>query len=339
MMTSSSFNSYVISPPRGSHRPLGGILLVSLLFLLPATACSGGGGNGPDPCEDELPPSSIAFPDTTTAQAKMLLEARSQYTSDGKRTDSTLLNLGLVDLSAIKIDSRFPAPCCASMACFQLSGSPSTSCRGTPGGACGKTTCSDHETCIGDICVTCETPQAIEANKAILSGSGLASGPIELENKGGGKFLKSGLAAPLFATGAIELQITGRAAAGYFPSANVTVNAPDALVLTEPDPTKPSNAASGTDMPIRWKAGNGDRVEISLRSVDPSATDMVVCIARDDGCATLPIGAIEWIKLTMRPTEKLSLTVKRILNSYVQTNNTTGALIKASQRVDLILDP
>lgn len=319
-----------------------GRVFCALLFAaaLASTGCSDDGGSGGDKaCEDEGPPASTSFPDSALLQASLLVEQRTQHADDGTKTESTIVNLSLADLTTYKVDSRFPTPCCAAMACYQLTGAPVTGCRGTPGGACGAATCGNNEMCVKDQCLPCER-QGLQAEKAVLSGAGLAAGSVELEDKGAGKFLKAGLAAPLFAAGKVDLAITGRSEAGYFPSASVSVEAPTPLEVTSPDPTQPAGPVSGTDMPIKWTPGNGELIELTLKSASTTVTDKVVCVARDDGCATVPIGAIEWVKLNMSAGEQISLTLRRVTSAYSEPsgNDDAGLLIKASSRVEMLLE-
>jgi len=63
----------------------------------------------------------------------------------------------------------------------------------------------------------------------------------------------------------------------------------------------------------------------------------VVCIARDDGCATIPIGAFEQIRTAMKPDDKIELTVRRYVSTVESLETTTAVQIKASTRVDLEL--
>ncbi|PID38592.1 MAG: hypothetical protein CSB49_04825 [Proteobacteria bacterium] len=313
-------------------------LVFALVFAI-AGCADDGGGDGDKPCDDEGPPTSTSFPDKALLQASLLVEQRAQYAADGTKTESTIINLSLSDFTTYKVDSRFPTPCCASMACFQLSGAPNDGCRGKAGEACGAVTCANNEMCVEGTCVLCAR-QSLEAEKAVLSGPGVAAGSVELENKGSGKFIKAGLPTPLFAEGSMELAITGRGEAGYFPTSSVSVTAPDVLEVTTPDPKQPASAVSGTDMPIKWKAGNGDRIELTMKSALPSVTDKIVCVARDDGCATIPIGAIEWVKLDMTPGEQISLTLRRIKSAYggIDSADHAGVLIKATSRVEMLLD-
>jgi hypothetical protein len=314
------------------------LLIGSLSALLAIAGCSDdGGGGGNEACDDEGPPTSTSVPDAVLKRASLLVEQRSQYTADGSKTDSTIVNLSLLDFSTYDVDSRFPTPCCAAMACYQLTGAPVTGCRGTAGGPCGAATCANNETCVQDKCVLCE-PQPLLADKVTLAGAGFAPGSTDLEDKGGGKFLKAGLPAPLFATGPIDVTLTGRGDAGYFVSGSVSVDAPAPLVLLSPDPTQTAAAVSGTDMPIKWTAGNGELIELTMKSAVPGVTDKIVCIARDDGCATVPIGAIEWVKLDMKAGEQIALTVRRVSAAYSEAGAGMGMLVKASSRIDMLLE-
>lgn len=307
-----------------------------LLVLLATTAiaCSDSTPSGPDPCEDEAPPTLPGFADAVLRRASLRIEDRAQYAQDGTRTDSAIVSMALVDLSAYKIDSRFPSSCCGAMACFQLTGSPVEGCRGTPGGSCGSATCGNDEVCINDVCTAC-VQQPLTADKVVVEG--LTGGTIELDDANGGKFLKAGLASPLFGADDIKVDVTGRTEAGYFASYTQTLTPPDALVLQDPDPNKQS-AVPTIDMPIRWTKGNGEWIELTLRSAEPSVTDKVVCVARDDGCATVPIGALEWVKLSMKPGEKMQLIVQRMRSVVDSQDATTGMQIKASTRIDMLLD-
>ena len=332
-MTTSSSTS---SDRRGGRVALLSSLAVCSVLALALGACSDDGGNGgPDTCEDEAAPTSTTLPDQILKQANMLVEERTQYTADGTKTQATIVNLNLSDFSFVEVDSRFPLPCCGAMACFQLTGKGNSSCRQKAGGPCGSDTCTSDESCVNDVCEPCK-PKPLLADKATLSGAGLAGGSVELEDKGSGKFLKAGLPAPLFGSGDVTLSLTGRSEADYFPSSEVTVTAPEPLVLQNPDPSA-TTSLSNTDLPVRWKAGNGELIELTLKSADPAITDKVVCIARDDGCATVPAGAIEWVKLAMKPGEKFSMSVRRVVSS-LKDGGDHATLVKAASRVDFQLE-
>jgi hypothetical protein len=107
------------------------------------------------------------------------------------------------------------------------------------------------------------------------------------------------------------------------------------MELTSP---QPNSRAGGSDLSLEWVAGNGERIEITLLSTDTSQTDKVICLAADDGCATIPAGALDFIKANMTVADKIRVIVKREKSAVKNVAANTGMQIKATTRIDFLLE-
>ncbi|MBW2733729.1 MAG: hypothetical protein JRH20_15180 [Deltaproteobacteria bacterium] len=312
------------------------VSLFCLALLGLPSGCSDDGPNEEN-CHDEAPPATAGLPATTLRVASASLEFRVDYTAGAGRNESTVVNLSLVDLSTVYTQSRFPSPCCGSMACFSLTGSPAKSCRGgQTDGFCEAVTCPDNHVCDGETgtCVPCAR---VPLNADKVTVSGLSSGSVDLESPAVGAFVTTSVTPPLFSTDPVQIDVIGRDEAGYFPTYSQVIEPPDALEILSPDPSAPGPAGM-SDLPLKWRAGNGEWMEVTLRSSNPDITDKVVCLAVDDGCATIPIGALETMRLDMPPEDRILMTVQRVRTQIDSLSGDNGAQLKVSSRVDFALE-
>ena len=311
---------------------LGGYLLVPVLLLGALLGCSDNTASV-DTCVDEAPPEMAAIPDEVLLRGSALVEMRSVYDIAGAKTDSALINFSLVDLTTWQVDSRFPAACCGSMACFNLTGSPNEGCRGTAGGPCGRSTCGADEVCVEGQCKTCAR-ESLTADKVVIAGT--AAGDLELTaNSTNDTFIYPTAPTELFASGPLTLQVTGRSEPGFVQDYEQQLEVPSPLKLLAP--TLPASAGN-VDLDLKWEKGNGDWIEVVLRSSNPKITDKVVCIAKDDGCASIPAGAFDLAKQNMTSNETFSVTMARIKQALktVSSGKVVSSL-KLSRRIDLSL--
>ena len=128
-----------------------------------------------------------------------------------------------------------------------------------------------------------------------------------------------------------SLDLAGKNDAAFFPSYKQTLKAPRPLDLTSP---QNGTVAPLGDVEVKWtNAGAADFVEISLRTDRQGDTDAVVCVARDDGCHTLPAVAFDRLLLGMAPENNFELTIKRINVSVNEISGDTAAEARAIERV------
>lgn len=287
------------------------------VVVVVVTLLGGCGGDGADgSCIDETAAATDSFPDSAVRRAQLRLERRTTQQTDGSLAEQLLAQMSLVDLTKVDVTSRPPEPCCGLRSCFLLTGSPTTSCRKGFKPPC--------------------LPEPLDADKVTVTG--LVGGSVTLDSAGGGRFTKTGLKSPLFTDNPITVKVQAKSSSSSFPSYDQKLAAPAQLELTSPDPKAKQLSAGTTDLDVAWNAGDGDWVELSVSSNAKGATDRVVCVVEDDGCATMPIGAIEAIKLDMKPTDKIELTVTRVKSTTRTLDAKTGAQIKAQSRVELLLD-
>jgi hypothetical protein len=308
-----------------------GRTLLVMALLLCAAGCSDEASD--NRCEDEDPPKLAGLSDDIYKAARASLEQTTKVAEDGSKSETTSVSVSLTDYTAFEIVSRPLVPVGGFVSCFQLTGSPQEKCRGNPGGQCGSTTCGPQQVCINGACEDC-VRQKLDADKVSITG--LAAGSIDLERKSEGSFRKTPPpAAPLYGDGTIAVSLTGRSEAGFFPSTDLQIEPPTKMELTSP---QPNSRAGGSDLSLEWVAGNGERIEITLLSTDTSQTDKVICLAADDGCATIPAGALDFIKANMTVADKIRVIVKREKSAVKNVAANTGMQIKATTRIDFLLE-
>lgn len=305
MRTSSSSNSARTS---GARRG-GWRALVATTLALGTLACGSSGDGGP--CLEENPPELDGFADEVLRVAQAQLETRRVYDASGALTETALVGFTALDLSTGATSSRLPAPCCGVTSCFLLTGEPTPRCPSELAETCGSVTCqAGRETCVAAACVPCRpTPLPVEA----VAFEGLAAGTLELTalDSTRARWGKPDATPPLFGASTVEVRVTGASQGGGLPGYAQTIDSPEPLALLQPNPLAPT-ALGDTDLPLRWKPGNGDWVEARLRGASDASRDAVVCIGRDDGCLTVPVGAIETISLNLQPSDKLKLSLRRV---------------------------
>ncbi|MBK8482510.1 MAG: hypothetical protein IPL40_15320 [Proteobacteria bacterium] len=297
-------------------------LLASVALASTVIACSGEGGGGA--CLEEAPPALDSVADDVIRVAQTQLEPRRVYDATGVSTETALVAFASLDLSTGATSSRLPAPCCGVTSCFLLTGEPTPRCPAETGGPCGSTSCqTDKEVCVAGACVPCQsTPLAVEA----VTLEGLASGVMALDalDATHARWGKTTAAPPLFGAEPITVRVAGTGSSEALPSYEQRLDPPAPWSLLEPDPLVPG-AIGDTDLPLRWTPGNGDWVEARLRGATDASRDAVVCIGRDDGCLTLPIGAIETISLNLQPSDKLKLSLRRVRSLTTSLPVTQGS--------------
>lgn len=342
-MTTSSFLSSCrsLSGTTQSRRPFRRATILLLLAALPA-GCSS--DSGTDPCGvDELPPTD-GIPDEALLVSQTVLEARASYSADGTRTNTNLVRLTASDRTLGSIQSREPAACCGVTTCFLLTGNPAPVCREPSMGACGTgPACKIGETCVEDACMPCVAgPLRIKAASidGLAGDDAISLDPV---GDGGDKWTKGGLEAPLFdPSTTLTLQVEGDPGAGFLPSYSQTLDSPDPLEMIEPDPTASPQLPGQIDLKVKWKPGNGHWVEAVVQVDDPGGdvSDAAVCLAHDDGCMTVPAGAIDTIIQGAPADAKVELSVRRVISKTEQPSATdpdTVVQFKAVERVDMLL--
>ncbi|MBK6846784.1 MAG: hypothetical protein IPG96_04275 [Proteobacteria bacterium] len=310
-------------------------IITATALALGATACGSSGGDGP--CLPEAPPELDGFADDVLRVAQVQLETRRVYDADGKLTETALVAFTSLDLSTGATSSRLPAPCCGVASCFLLTGEPTPRCPADSGGPCGNATCqADREVCVAGACVPCQsTPLPVEA----VTLDGLAAGALQLSalDATQARWGKTDASPPLFGAGPLTVQMTGASATDALPSYTQSIEPPAPLTLLQPDPAA-SVALGDTDLPLRWTPGNGDWVEARLRGATSASRDAVVCIGRDDGCLTIPVGAIETISLNLQPSDKLKLSLRRVRSRTTALTTAQGSPAATQLRATTMIE-
>jgi hypothetical protein len=268
--------------------------------------------------------------------ASLRLEERTTLSAGEDPEKQLIVTLALSDRSLIIPQSRESASW--SQACFVISGKSVRQCRGEAGGACGDGTCSSDQTCIDGSCVDCKA-LPLSAQSARIEGLSTPSLDMEPVGSDGSRWRRTDVNAPLFGSETVTVEVEGGSGEDAFPSYTQTLRAPDPLELTSPT-TESGLVLAGTDLVVEWAEGNGDWIEMALQLDDASGAaeeNLVVCLAEDDGCATIPSLALS--VLAPSAEKPLELSVSRVVQASEQLESSVATEVRtaAIDRVDLQL--
>ncbi len=291
------------------------VLPTVLLTALLTAAC--GSDETGESCDDDESPQRPVAPETAVILSQLKLESRITLGEGDQREVQNIASAVFVDTSRVKRITRSPDDQRFSMTCSGLTGAPVDQCR------------PPHtEDCF---------QVKLEIDGVAVSG---VPGNIDLENRGTGTYVDTDAPDPLFGDGDFTVKVTGKQDPAYFPSYEQALTPPDPLEVKEPLVSQPIGRR---DLKVCWNRGNGTVIEISIQidRLDPGAstdTDKVICLVRDDGCHTVPVGAFDWLQLgDMGPDDRFKLSVTRQRIDVQTLDEKTATEIKGVRRVEMIL--
>lgn len=261
--------------------------------------------------EDSVLPAGHSSEALLRATVQVVQEAKHE---GGSRTVESSVVASFTDTTAVEVQSRQPDTSFGGLACFGLTGAPTTTCR--PGFS---------EPCNVE-------PLDVE----VVALEGLSGGTLQLSATSKGKYSKEGLADPPFGQGDVTVKVTGRAEKGFFPTYEQVLSPLAPLQLLEPDPTG-AEAIGPYPIRFRWSVGDveQDAIVLDISSTEAGTTDKIQCYVKDDGCHLVQPDALDWLEIKEGDSFRVSIT--RIRSSVKKISGDTSAKLNVISRVRAVL--
>ena len=290
------------------------------LILVATVACeesigSGDGGlgdGGSDTCQARSGTQDV-FAEGVIQRANLNAREVEIFSPDGNSNKNSLITLSFEDTTPGFVDSRIRNGIGFSNICVGFTGRPVVVCRD-----------ADNQDC---------DPLPLGADDITVSG--LAGDDVDLTIDGPGRYQSNGTTVPLFGTEDVQLSVSSAGGDDTFPDYTQAIPSPLGLIVSIPQPNSTYTVAE--DLVVTWNRGNGDYVEVELRS-EASVSARVLCVVEDSGCIAVPFLAVSWL-VGADPSPELTLSVRRVVDGIERLNADASTRMRASTGITMFLEP